>query len=73
MNVHHVISPAYAKERQKMMAKIMNLYDDISFSMLISDMNCALLAVLGDHDDGINSCFMQFLSKAWATRSMNGQ
>ena len=73
MNVHHVISPAYAKERQKMMAKIMNLYDDISFSMLISDINCALLAFLGDHDDGINSCFMQFLSKAWATRSMNGQ
>ena len=61
--------PAYTYERQCMMFDIIQYCGPEYFSMFIKDLNVALFSLLSDHDDCVNASFLQFLSRAWTTRS----
>jgi hypothetical protein len=71
-SIKHLIfnCPVYEAERQEMMNNIHKVYGDYTFKVFQNDLNFALYAVLGDHDDDFNRHFLDFLSKAWPKRDL---
>ena len=51
------------------MNSIRNCVTEEYFNVFIQDMDVALCAVLGNHDDDINLHFGTFIEKAWKMRS----
>ena len=56
---------AYNKERAKMFKNIQYSCDDNIFNMFIQNHDFALCMLLGDHDDALNSHFMEYVEQSW--------
>ena len=67
---HFILScPAYNVERQHMILNIKQSITSEEFDCFISNMDFALTAVLGSHDDYFNKHFMLYIEKAWSIRN----
>jgi hypothetical protein len=63
------LCPAYSKLRQVMINDIKSCVGSQIFDCFIQDMDFAVSAVLGDHDDYFNQHFLRFVGKAWTLRN----
>ena len=59
---------AYTEARQCLYKNIRASCDSDTFSNFLCDQTSALYALLGDHEDVFNGCFLEYLSKAWTIR-----